>query len=73
METAFFNGAGFNAADVSVMIRVIIASLYTLFVGWMSWKQYALVREERMEVGKWFNNVIWQMSLLVGILLIVII
>ncbi len=73
METAFFNGAGFNAVDVSVMIRVMIASLYALFSGWVCWRQFALVREERMEVGKWLNNVIWQISLLVGILLIVII
>lgn len=73
MEQAFFDGAGFNASDVSILIRVMIASLYTLFVGWMSWKQYALVRQERMEVGTWFNNIIIHISLLVGILLIVII
>lgn len=73
MEQSFLDGAGFNASDVSVLIRVMIASLYTLFVAWLSWKQFALVREERMEVGKWFNNVVWQISLLVGVLLIVII
>lgn len=73
MEQAFADGAGFNAADVSILIRVMIASLYTLFTAWLAWKQYALVREERMEVGKWINNVIIHVSLLVGILLIVII
>jgi len=71
MEAAFNIGAGFDAFDLSILIRSMIAALFTLWGVWMMWKQFQLVGSNRMEIGEWGANVIKMVLLLVFVLIIV--
>jgi len=71
MEAAFNLGAGFNAGDLNLFIRSVIASLITLWGAWIMYKQFQLVGNGRMEIGDWGANVIKMVLLVVFVLIIV--
>ena len=71
MEAAFDLGAGFSAGDLGIFIRGMIASLITLWGAWVTYKQYQLVDNGRMEIGDWGANVIKMVLLVVFVLIIV--
>jgi len=71
MEADFNLGAGFDANDLSIFIRSMIASLITLWGAWVMYKQFQLVGSGRMEIGDWGTNVIKMVLLVVFVLIIV--
>lgn len=71
MEAAFQIGAGFSAAGLSLFVRGMIASLFTIWVVWAAYKQYQLMVAEKMSSGEWFFSVVKLFVLLVLVLVIV--
>jgi len=67
MEAAFQTGAGFTAGEVSILIRVMILSIFSLWSGWVIWKQFKLVVSNGLTIGEWFFNVVTNLILLTAI------
>jgi len=70
MEAAFLTGAGFTAGEVSMLIRVMILSLFALWSGWVIWKQFKMVVTNGLTIGEWFFNVVTNVSILTAIAII---
>lgn len=71
MTDAFALGAGFDASDLNILIRSMIAALIALWGVWTMYKQFQLMGDRRMEIGAWGANVI-KMILLVTFVLIIV-
>lgn len=71
MGADFAIGAGFNAADLSIVIRSMVAALIVLWGSWVMWKQFQLFSAGRMEVGEWGANTLKMVFLVVFVLIIV--
>ena len=71
MGAEFAVGAGFDAGDLSIIIRSMIAALITLWGVWIMWKQFQLFGAGRMEVGEWGANAIKMVLLVVFVLILV--
>ncbi len=71
MTDAFALGAGFDASDLNILIRSMIAALFALWGVWTMHKQFLMFGDKRMDIGTWGANVI-KMVLLVTFVLIIV-
>ncbi len=71
MGAEFASGAGFDAGDLSIVIRTMIAALISLWGVWVVWKQFQLFGAGRMDVGEWGANAIKMVLLVVFVLILV--
>ena len=71
MEATFLQGAGFSADTVSIFLRTMLVSLYFLWTAWSSWKQFGLVRQDRLEVNQFINNTLVALGVLMFIMFLV--
>jgi len=46
LAAAFATGAGFEAIDMSMLIRGTIAAVYMIWAGWIAYKQFILMAED---------------------------
>jgi len=71
MEANFLTGAGFNAGDLNLFFRGVIASLICIWAVWTSWKQFQLTQSGQLSYGDWFVNVVKAVFIMTLLLIIV--
>ena len=71
MDANFFTGAGFNAGDLNLFFRGVIASLICIWTGWVAWKQFQLAVHGHLSYGDWFVNVVKAVFVMTLLLILV--
>jgi hypothetical protein len=71
MEAAFYDAAGYNAHEVALAIRGLLAALFSLWAIWVIYNQFKLVVTEQLTVLQWVFNSITTVFILTMILVLV--
>jgi integrating conjugative element protein (TIGR03758 family) len=71
MEDAFREAAGFNPRDLQMVIRGIVAALFSLWSAWVIYNQLKLVFDDQMTTIQWLFNSITVVVILTIVLVIV--
>jgi hypothetical protein len=71
MEAAFYDAAGYNAREVALAIRGLLAALFSLWAIWVIYNQFKLVVTEQLTVLQWVFNSITTVFILTMILVLV--
>jgi integrating conjugative element protein (TIGR03758 family) len=58
MEEAFLTGAGFDAHGLQLVIRGLVAALFSLWALWTIYNQFKLVVSEQLSVIQWVFNTV---------------
>jgi hypothetical protein len=71
MEAAFYEAAGYNANEVALAIRGLLAALFSLWAIWVIYNQFKLVVAEQLTVLQWVFNSITTVFILTMVLVLV--
>ncbi len=73
MLNAFEVAAGFPAASLNVLFRIIFGGLVTFWAAWVMYKQFYLFSGERMTMGEYGANMAKLLILWTSLMLIVVV
>ena len=71
LAAAFATGAGFEAIEMSLLIRGLLAAAYMIWAAWVAYKQFILMADEKLSFADYRMNMI-RLSLSITVILVLV-